>query len=127
MKQLSETPDGPTTRDTRTLRRVVVESPYAGDIESNVAYARRAVLDSVNRGEAPIASHLLFPEMILDDNVRVSRMIGIECGLAWHHVAEAVVFYVDRGMSRGMQTAMTHCLAYGIEYEVRYLEPWVKP
>jgi hypothetical protein len=41
------------------MRWVILESPYAGDVEANVAYARAAVRDSLMRGEAPIASHLL--------------------------------------------------------------------
>jgi len=126
MKRSSEMPSVQRARDTRHIRRVVIESPYAGDIDANVAYARRAILDSVSRGEAPIASHLLFPTFILDDNVAESRRLGIECGLAWHHVADAVIFYKDRGMSPGMATALTHCQAHGIHWEVRYLEPWVK-
>lgn len=35
------------------MRRVVLESPYAGDVEKNVAYARLALRDSIQRGEAP--------------------------------------------------------------------------
>ena len=37
---------------------VVIESPYAGDVEANVAYAKRCVLDCLRLGEAPYASHL---------------------------------------------------------------------
>lgn len=129
MKRSSATHSGTIERgrDTRHIRRVVIESPYAGDIDRNVAYARRAILDSVARGEAPIASHLLFPTFILDDNVDASRRLGIECGLAWHHACDAVVFYKDLGMSPGMETARVHCEAHGIHWEVRYLEPFVKP
>ena len=36
-----------------------LESPYAGDVAANVAYARRCLADSVARGEAPLATHLL--------------------------------------------------------------------
>lgn len=39
---------------------VIVESPYAGDVERNTAYARAAVRDCLMRGEAPFASHLLY-------------------------------------------------------------------
>ena len=33
--------------------RVVVESPFAGDVERNMEYAKEAVLDCLRRGEAP--------------------------------------------------------------------------
>jgi len=35
------------------VRRVIVESPYAGDVARNVEYARACVRDSLQRGEAP--------------------------------------------------------------------------
>lgn len=90
------------------MRRVIVESPYAGDIEANVAYAREALRDCLKRGEAPIASHLLYTQPgVLDDGVPFERQKGIDAGLAWGVVAEATVVYTDRGISVGM--------AYGIE------------
>ena len=50
------------------MKLVIIESPYAGDIEKNVAYARDCVRDSLMRGEAPYASHLLYTQPnILDD------------------------------------------------------------
>jgi hypothetical protein len=41
------------------MRRVIIESPYTGDVDVNVAYARRAMRDALQRGESPIASYLL--------------------------------------------------------------------
>ena len=41
-----------------SMKLVVVESPYAGDVETNVRYARAAIRDCLMRGEAPFASHL---------------------------------------------------------------------
>lgn len=91
--------------------RVIIESPYAGDIEANVTYARRCVRDSVLRGEAPIASHLLFTQPgILDDSIPEERTLGIKAGLAWIGVAHYSIFYTDRGWSRGMRGALTKSL-----------------
>lgn len=80
---------------------VVIESPYAGEVEKNVVYARRCMMDSLLRGEAPFASHLLYTQ-ILDDNVPSDRSLGIGAGWEWHRVADLIVFYTDRGWSRGM-------------------------
>lgn len=86
------------------MRLVIIESPYAGDIESNVEYARAAVRDSLARGEAPIASHLLYTQPgILCDEKPDERQCGIDAGLAWRHVSEATVVYTDLGMSAGME------------------------
>lgn len=105
------------------MRRVIVESPYAGDIEANVAYARACVRDSVLRGEAPIASHLLFTQPgILDDDVPAERQLGIDAGLAWRAVAEASVVYTDRGISRGMEYGIAAAIQAGIPVEYRSLE-----
>lgn len=102
------------------MRRVVIESPYAGDITRNVYYARLCILDSLRRGEAPIASHLLYTQPgILDDDNPEERQWGIDAGLAWVGVADAQVFYLDLGASHGM------CKAYNtrgaMDFEVRYL------
>lgn len=87
---------------------VILESPFAGEVETNIHYARLAVRDSLLRGEAPIASHLLYTqEGILDDTIPSEREHGIHAGLAWGKVAEKTVVYIDRGISRGME--------YGIE------------
>lgn len=82
---------------------VIIESPFAGDIPANIAYGRECVSDSVHRGEAPIASHLLFTqEGILNDAIPGERKLGIEAGWAWYRCADFCAVYVDRGISPGM-------------------------
>jgi hypothetical protein len=101
-------------------RLVILESPYAGDVEANVAYARRCLRDSLLRGEAPIASHLLYTQPnVLDDNVPAERRQGIDAGLAWRRVAEASVVYTDRGISTGMQYGIAAAEQAGIPVEYR--------
>jgi hypothetical protein len=98
------------------VRLVILESPYAGDVERNVRYARACLRDSLLRGEAPIASHLLYTQPgVLDDAVPAERQRGIDAGLAWGRVAEATVVYRDLGVSRGMQ--------YGIDAAQRAGRP----
>lgn len=82
-------------------KRVILESPYAGDVERNVAYARACLLHSLSLGEAPIASHLLYTQ-VLDDRIPEQRTQGIAAGLEWRHVASLAAFYVDLGVSEGM-------------------------
>ena len=86
------------------MRRVILESPFAGDVERNVAYARLCLRHSLRCGEAPIASHLLYTQPgVLDDTIEHERNLGIEAGLAWGVEAEATVVYIDYGISRGMK------------------------
>ena len=104
------------------MRLVIVESPYAGDIEANVEYARACMRDSLNRGEAPIASHLLYTQPgILRDEVPDERQWGIDAGLAWRAVADLAVFYIDRNWSGGMIAARQIYRDEGFPYEVRSL------
>lgn len=86
------------------MKLVIIESPYAGDIERNADYARRCMHDSLTRGEAPLASHLLYTQSgILDDNLDVERQLGIDAGLAWGAKADLTAVYTDLGVSGGMR------------------------
>lgn len=109
------------------MRRVVLESPYGSpdplEVEANVAYAKRCMLDCLARGDAPIASHLLWTQDgLLDDRNPEQRTAGIEAGLSWIPVADAGVFYVDRGASPGMRAAVDRYVTLGIPIEWRSLE-----
>lgn len=85
------------------MKRVVIESPYAGNVAANVAYAKRCVLDCLRRGESAYASHLFFTQSgLLNDDDPHQRVLGIAAGLVWGGAAELVAVYVDRGLSRGM-------------------------
>lgn len=105
------------------MKRVVVESPYAGDVQANLAYAIRAVRDSLNLGEAPFASHLLYTQPgLLDDNMPEERRQGLASGHAWTCVAHLSAFYTDRGWSPGMLQALAVCQESGWEVEFRALD-----
>jgi len=102
------------------MKRVVIESPYAGYVDRNVAYARQAMRDSLERGEAPIASHLIYTQPgILRDHVLSERELGISAGFAWWSVADLIVFYTDLGWSPGMTKALARCMDEHRAFEVR--------
>jgi hypothetical protein len=102
------------------MRLVILESPYAGDVEANIEYARRCIRDSLSRGEAPIASHLLYTQQgVLDDNIQCEREWGINAGLAWIRVADATVVYTDKGISSGMQYGIDTAIDAGVFVEYR--------
>jgi len=102
------------------MKRVILESPFAGDVERNIKYARQCVRHSLSMGEAPIASHLLYTqEGILKDEDEEERRQGIDAGLAWKEVAEGHVFYIDFGISRGMKYAIDYATDNNIKIEFR--------
>ena len=74
------------------------------------------------RGEAPIASHLLYTQPgILRDEIPGERQQGIDAGRVWRGVAEASVVYTDRGISKGMTLGIEAAEAAGIPVEYRTL------
>ena len=104
------------------MKRVIIESPYAGDISRHIDYLRLCMADSLRRGEAPYASHGLYTQPgVLDDTVPEERALGIEAGFVWRNVAEASVIYVDMGMSSGMRAGIKHALDMGHPITVRAL------
>lgn len=66
------------------MKLIYVASPYAGDIERNVEYAKQACRTVMERGYAFFAPHLLYPA-ILNDAVPEERQAGIEMGLTLLH------------------------------------------
>jgi hypothetical protein len=101
-------------------RLVILESPYAGDIERNVAYARECMRDSLLRGECPMASHLLYTQPgVLRDDVPEERRLGIDAGLEWGAKAEATVAYVDLGVTPGMDEGLRRAKREGRRIEIR--------
>lgn len=107
------------------MKLVILESPYAGNIELNVEYARAAVRDSILRGESPLASHIFLTQPgILRDEVPEERKLGIDAGLAWRVVSEGSVVYTDLGMSRGMEYGIAAAKASGKSVEFRTLPGW---
>lgn len=107
------------------LRMVLIESPFAGDItqeiDANKEYARRCMLDSIARGEAPYASHLLYTYVLADEKPN-ERKIGIACGFAWGRLAAATVVYTDRGISHGMRMGIANAEGNGRPVEYRTLK-----
>jgi len=99
---------------------VVIESPFAGKVKRNLAYARLCLLDSLTRGESPIASHLLYTQ-VLDDKRRLQRVAGIDAGYDWMDAADKVILYRDFGLSSGMVKARTRAHDLCIPVENRYL------
>ncbi len=106
------------------MKKVILESPFAGDVEGNVNYARGCLRDCLLRNEAPIASHLLYTQPgVLDDNNPDERKLGIEAGLLWGSGAEKSVVYLDRGISSGMKWGIERAGKEGRPVEYRTLHP----
>ncbi len=108
------------------MKLVILESPFAGDVERNVRYARACLRDCLLRGEAPIASHLLYTQPgVLDDLAKTERALGIAAGLAWGRVADLTVVYTDLGITAGMNEGIESARRDGRSIQMRRLpEDW---
>lgn len=108
---------------------VVIESPLKGTSKRIVArnrrYARACMRDSLDRGEHPFASHLLYTqEGILNDENPIERQRGIDAGLAWGEHAQRCCVYVDLGVTPGMVQGIARAKSQGIEIVTRMLVDW---
>jgi len=103
---------------------VYIESPYAGDeefsVEDHIEYAKLCMKDSLERGEHPFVSHLLYPQ-VLDDLTPDERRQGMKAGEAWAGYADLRAVYVDQGQSRGMDWGISRAEKQGQRIEYRSL------
>ncbi len=114
------------------MKVVILESPYSGNIQRNIAYAQRCMADSrENHGEIPIVPHLLWTQHHLHPTHFVSdysekytlkncgRDVSIKQIEIFRQKADKIVFYVDYGFSKGMEYGLFHCKRNKIPYEKR--------
>lgn len=108
------------------MKLVIIESPFAGQtpeiLREHLAYGQLALKDSLERGEAPFASHLFYP-LVLRDDVPDQRELGMKAGWAWMAQADLVAVYMDQGMSPGMAAGVERATALRLPIEYRWLGP----
>lgn len=107
----------------KAIRLVLLETPFKGLGEYGLRYARFCMRDCFSRGEAPFASHLLYPQC-LDDNIEAERTLGLQSGWEWGLKAEASVVYTDLGISTGMKLGIEAAKQVGRVVEMRKLAGW---
>lgn len=101
----------------KNRRKVYVASRYAGDVVANttaaIGYCRRVIQD----GYMPIASHLLYPQ-ILDDKNPAERELGLSFGLALLQMCDEVWVFgkVTKGMAGEIEEAQK------LKKQIRYFE-----
>lgn len=105
--------------------RTIIESPYAGNIERNMAFLRAAMRECLLKGEAPYASHAIYTQPgVLRDEDPAERKHGIDAGLAWSEAGQKIVVYTNFGISRGMEYGIKRHQDAGKIVEMRVLDGW---
>ena len=95
---------------------VYICSPYSGDVEANVAAARRYSRFAVDKGYIPIAPHLLYPQFLNDDDEQ-ERELGLFFGNALMSKCAEVWVFGSR-ISAGMEAEIKR--AKWKDYRLRY-------
>lgn len=90
----------------KNRRKVYVASRYAGNVDANTRAAVRYCRYVIKEGYMPIAAHLLYPQM-LDDNNPADRELGLAFGLALLDLCDEVWVFgpVSRGMAAEIEEA----------------------
>lgn len=101
----------------KNRRKVYVASQYAGDTEKNIRAAAEYCRQAVDEGYMPIASHLLYPQF-LDDNDPGQRDLGLLFGLALLKLCDEV--WVFGPISPGMEQEIHE--AKRLHIPVKYME-----
>ena len=63
------------------MKTVYLASPFRGDYKRNQKFARKALRYAILHNTIPLAPHLLYPQ-VLDDNNPRERKLGLRLGLA---------------------------------------------
>lgn len=93
-------------------RLVYIASPYAGDVEGNVAFAKAACRYAAAQGRTPVAVHLMYPQF-LDDRVPKEREAGLKMGRRVLAACEEIWLCGER-MSAGMKAEEAEARKLGI-------------
>lgn len=95
---------------------VYICSPYAGDIRENIKFARAACRHAIEKDCAPIAIHLLYPQLI-DDTIPAQREQGIRMGLRVLAACNELWVCGER-VSQGMNCEITEAKRLGIPIKI---------
>lgn len=93
-------------------RKVYIASRYAGDVEKNTADAAAFCREAVRKGYIPIASHLLYPGILNDSDLK-ERELGLLFGQALLSVCDEVWFIGPRAENGKIE------MSYGMRAEYR--------
>ena len=94
------------------MKIIYVASPYAGDIEKNTVFAKRACRHVMEQGHAFFAPHLLYPSLLCESVAR-ERQLALDMGLVMLSACDELWCYGDC-ISQGMMAEITEAERLGI-------------
>jgi hypothetical protein len=92
------------------MKKIFVSSPYAGDVEKNIEFAKQACHYVITTGDAFFCPHLLYPQ-VLDDFNQEERRLGMEMAKQFLLKCDELWSFGDRishGMFEEIECARQH-------------------
>lgn len=101
----------------KNRRKIYVASRYEGDVDANIEAAITYCRHVIDEGYMPVASHLLYPQM-LNDNDPEERELGMLFGLSLLAVCDEVWVFgtVSAGVAQEIEEAKR------LKKQIRYFE-----
>jgi hypothetical protein len=111
-------------------RPCVIESPYAGDtdeeVAANIRYLRAAMNWCLHNGYAPFASHGLYTQPgVLRDEVHGERHLGIDAGKAVGRLMPVRLVFAGAGVTPGMREVLDEPVGDQVVVSVRLSKAWL--
>jgi len=99
------------------IKKIYVASKYAGDVDGNTNAAIGYCRYVIDQGFMPVASHLIYPQILNDDNPS-ERNLGLRFGLALLSVCDEVWVFgeISSGVAKEIEVAKR------LEKPLRYFE-----
>lgn len=94
------------------MKIIYMASPYAGNVENNVEFAKRACRHVMEQGHAFFAPHLQYPKLLSDTNPQ-ERQAGLDMGLAMLSRCDELWCYGSR-ISFGMHLEIEEANRLGV-------------
>lgn len=118
-------PTGPKPGRKSDRRVVYIATPWrtapGHGRAARLDYVRRAVQDSLARGESPVAPHMLF-HGLLDDDKADERAAGMDAGMAALWACERLAVYEDHDVTEGMEREIEAAREMGMPIDYRRID-----
>jgi hypothetical protein len=101
------------------MKTAYICSPYRGEIEGNVEYAKELTKEAIKRGYAPVTPHLYLTQC-LDDNNAGERALGLTVGLELLDKVDIAFVGLKYGVSQGMKAEIKKAHKLNIPREYYY-------
>ena len=89
---------------------IYVCSPYSGDIEYNVEFARKASRFVVDQGHIPITPHLFLPQFISEET---ERELAMEINIELLEICDELWYFGDT-VTKGMEDEIMYAITWDI-------------